>query len=253
MAVYDLEEQEKLDDLKAWWRQWGTTITAIIMVACVALAGVQGWRWWTGKQAEEASALFSGLSQAARANDLAKAKDATAALEDRYARTGYAPRGALVLAKLLYDSGDTAGARAQLQWVIDRADETELKEVARYRLAELLLNDKQYDEALKVLDAKHGDPFAGLYADLRGDALAAAGRTADARAAYQLALSKIDLKSQYRNYVQVKLDALGGAEAAPASPAAAAAPAAAGGSATAAPAPAAPPAPAPAAPAAPKR
>jgi predicted negative regulator of RcsB-dependent stress response len=253
MAVYDLEEQEKLDDLKAWWRQWGTTITAIIMVACVALAGVQGWRWWTGKQAEEASALFSGLSQAARANDLAKAKDATAALEDRYARTGYAPRGALVLAKLLYDSGDTAGARAQLQWVIDRADETELKEVARYRLAELLLNDKQYDEALKVLDAKHGDPFAGLYADLRGDALAAAGRTADARAAYQLALSKIDLKSQYRNYVQVKLDALGGAEAPPASPAAAAAPAAAGGSATAAPAPAAPPALAPAAPAAPKR
>ena len=250
MAVYDLEEQEKLDDLKAWWRQWGTTITAIAMVACVALAGVQGWRWWTGKQAEEASALFSGLSQAGRANDLAKAKDATAALEDRYARTGYAPRGALVLAKLLFDSGDTAGARAQLQWVIDRADETELKEVARYRLAELLLNDKQYDEALKVLDAKHGDPFAGLYADLRGDALAAAGRTADARAAYQLALSKIDLKSQYRTYVQVKLDALGGAEVPLVSPAAAAAPAAAGGSATA-PAPAAPAAPTPAAPAAP--
>jgi predicted negative regulator of RcsB-dependent stress response len=248
MAVYDLEEQEKLDDLKAWWRQWGNTITTIVAIACVALAGVQGWRWWTGKQAEEASALFSGLSQAARANDLAKAKDATAALEDRFARTGYAPRGALVLAKLLFDSGDTAGARAQLQWVIDRADETELKEIARYRLAELLLNDKQYDEALKVLDAKHGEPFAGLYADLRGDALVAAGRPADARAAYQLALAKIDVKSQYRNYVQVKLDALGGAEAAPAiagtaPPGAAAPPASAGGSA-AAPKPAAPPAPA---------
>jgi predicted negative regulator of RcsB-dependent stress response len=241
MAVYDLEEQEKLDDLKAWWHQWGNAITAIAVVACVALAGVQGWRWWTGKQAEEASALFSGLSQAARANDLAKAKDATAALEDRFARTGYAPRSALVLAKLLFDSGDTAGARAQLQWVIDHADETELKEVARYRLAELLLHDKQPDEALKVLDAKHGDSFAGLYADLRGDALAAAGRTADARAAYQLALSKLDAKSQYRNYVQVKLDALGGADAAtpPAAGPAAAVSAPAGGSA-AAPTPAAP-------------
>ena len=137
MAVYDLEEQDKLDDLKAWWHQWGNTITTIVAVACVALAGVQGWRWWTAKQAEEASAVYAGLAQAARANDLAKAKDAAAALEDRFARTGYAPRGALVLAKLLFDSGDTAGARAQLQWVIDRADETELKEIARYRLAEL--------------------------------------------------------------------------------------------------------------------
>src|SRR4029434_1670491 len=102
--------------------------------ACVALAGVQGWRWWTAKQAEEASAVYAGLAQAARANDLARAKHAAVALEDRFARTGYAPRGALVLAKLLLDSGDTPGARAQLQWVIDRADETELQEIERSRL-----------------------------------------------------------------------------------------------------------------------
>jgi predicted negative regulator of RcsB-dependent stress response len=71
------------------------------------------------------------------------------------------------------------------------------------------LNDKQYDEALKLLDAKHGEPFSGLYADLRGDAYAAAGRTADARAAYSEALTKFDAKAPYRSYVQVKLDSLG--------------------------------------------
>jgi predicted negative regulator of RcsB-dependent stress response len=245
MAVYDLEEQEKLDDLKAWWQRWGNTITIVAIAACVAIAAIQGWRWWTGKQSEEASALFGALSQAVRANDLPKAKDTTAQLEDKFARTGYAPRAALVLAKLLFDSGDTAGARAQIQWVIDRADETELKEVARYRLAEILLNDKQYDEALKVLDAKHGEPFAGLYADLRGDALSAAGRTAEARTAYQAALAKLDAKSPYKQYVQVKLDALGAAPDAPAG--------SGGGSAGAPPAPAAPAAPgAPATPAAKK-
>ena len=64
-----------------------------------------------------------------------------------------------------------------------------------------------------MLDAKHGEPFSGLYADLRGDALAAAGRTAEARAAYQEALTKFDAKAQYRNYVQVKLESLGVAAA----------------------------------------
>lgn len=219
MAVYDLEEQDQLDDLKAWWQRWGTTVTAIAMVICVAAGGIQTWRWWKGKQGEEAGAIFAALSQAARANDLPKARDATAQLEDRFAGVGYASRAALVLAKMLYDSGDTAGARTQLLWVIDRADESELKEIARYRLAELLLNDKQYDEALKMLDAKHGDSFDGLYADLRGDALTAAGRVEDAKAAYQSALAKLDVKSPYKNYVQVKLDSLGGAPPAPATPA----------------------------------
>ena len=233
MAVYDLEEQEQLDDLKAWWRRWGNTITAVAVAACIAAAGVQGWRWYTAKQSEEASALFTGLSQAVRAQDLPKAKEAVAQLTDKYARTGYSSRGALVLAKMLFDSGDSAGTRAQLQWVIDKSDEPDLKEIARYRLAEVLINDKAYDEALKILDAKHGAPYAGLYADLRGDALAMAGRAAEARAAYTDALAKLDAKSSYRQYVQVKLDALGGANA-PAPP-----PAAPSGSAATAPPPAA--------------
>ena len=219
MAVYDLQEQDQLDDLKAWWNRWGNAVTTAIAVVLIAFAAVQGWRWWNVKQTEEASALFSGMSLAVRANDLAKAKDAALLLEDRFARTGYAPRAALVVAKMQFDAGDGAAARVQLQWVIDRASETELKEIARYRLAEIMLNDKQYDEVLKILDAKHGEPFAGLYADLRGDALAEAGRSDDARAAYQTAITKLDAKSQYRTYVQVKLDSLGavttGAGAAP--------------------------------------
>ena len=242
MAVYDLQEQEQLDDLRAWWQRWGNVVTAVAVAACIAAAGVQGWRWYSAKQSEEASALFTGLSQAVRAQDLPKAKDATAQLEDKYARTGYAARAALVLAKMMFDSGDAAGARAQLTWVIDKSDETDLKEIARYRLAEVLVNDKAYDEALKVLDAKHGDPFAGLYADLRGDALAAAGKTAEAKTAYETALAKLDAKSQYKQYVQVKLESIGGTVptatppaplAAPATPPPAAAAPAASGSAPA--------------------
>jgi predicted negative regulator of RcsB-dependent stress response len=211
MAVYDLEEQEKLDDLKAWWEQNSKYVSAAVVVVALVVIGVQGWRWYQRTQAEQASVLYQAVSQAARANDVSKAREPASQIVDRFARTAYAPRAALLYAKMLYDGGDKTGARAQLQWVIDHASADELKEIARFRLAQAMLDEKQYDDALKTLDVKTDDAFAGLFADLRGDILAAAGKNAEAKAAYGVALAKIDPKSPYRAFVQVKFDALGGA------------------------------------------
>ena len=212
MAVYDLEEQEKLDDLKAWWEQNSKYVSAAVLVVALVVIGVQGWRWYQRTQAEQASVLYQAVSQAARANDISKAKEPASQIADRYARTAYAPRAALLYAKMLYDSGDKAGARAQLQWVVDHASGDELKAIARFRLAQAMLDEKQYDDALKTLDVKTDDAFAGLFADLKGDILAAAGKSAEAKSAYETALAKIDPKSPYRAFVQVKFDALGGAQ-----------------------------------------
>ena len=236
MAAFDLEEQEQLEDLKAWWKQWGNTVSGVIIAVCAGVIAVQGWRWWSAQQTDRASVLYNAVSTATRSNDVAKAKDAMSQLADKYSGTAYTPRAALVLAATLHEAGDKAGAKAQLAAVIDRDSESELKEIARLRLAALLMDDKQYDDALRTLDAKHDDVFAGLYADMRGDVLVAAGRNAEARAAYQTALARIDARSPYRNYVQVKLDTLGGAVAASATPPAGAptaAPASAGGTAAA--------------------
>ena len=212
MAVYDLEEQEKLDDLKAWWQQNSKYVSAAVVVVALVVIGVQGWRWYQRTQAEQASVLYQAVSQAVRANDLSKAKEPATQIVDRFARTAYAPRAALLYAKMLYDGGDRPGARAQLQWIIDHASEDELKAIARFRLAQAMLDEKQYDDALKTLDIKTDDAFIGLFADLRGDILAAMGKNVEAKAAYEIALAKIDPKSPYRAFVQVKFDALGGAQ-----------------------------------------
>jgi predicted negative regulator of RcsB-dependent stress response len=229
MAIYDLEEQETIDDVKAWWASYGKYVSAALVTVAIVVIGVQGWRWYQRTQAEKASVLYQAVSQAVRGNEPAKAKEPAAQLVEQYGGTAYAPRAALLYAKLLYDSGDKTGAKSQLQWVVDHAADEELKAIARFRLAQVLLDEKQYDEALKTLDAKTDEAFVAIYADLRGDVLAAAGRNTEARGAYQAALAKLDVKSGYRTFVQVKLDALGGALPAPVeSPAATPAPAAPG-------------------------
>ena len=111
MAVYDLEEQEKIDDLKAWWASYGKYVAAAVIAVASCVVGVQGWRWYQGKQAEQASVLYQAVSQAARANDLAKAKEPATQLVERFAGTTYAPRAVLLYAKLLYDSGDKPARR----------------------------------------------------------------------------------------------------------------------------------------------
>ena len=210
MPAYDLEEQEQIAAIKDWWRRYGNYVTTGVTVACVLIIGWQGWRYYHNSQAAQAGVLYSAIEQGLAKNDPAAIKDATDQLTAKYSGTGYAPRGALLAAKVAFEAGDRATAKLRLQWVIDNAKEDELRQLARLRLASVLLDEKQYDQALQTLDAKHDDAIDGLYADLRGDILTAAGKSAEARAAYQIALTKLDAKSPYRSYVQVKLDGLGG-------------------------------------------
>ena len=49
MAVYDLEEQEQISELKAWWAQNGKWITTLAVVAALASVGWQGWQWYQNR------------------------------------------------------------------------------------------------------------------------------------------------------------------------------------------------------------
>lgn len=208
--TFDLEEQEQLDELKAWWKANGATVILVAAVFLATVAAVQGWRYYQRNQGDQAAALYGTLQQTLASNDGKRIRDAAASVMERFPRTVYASRAALISAKASFDAGDTQSASLQLQWVIDHAGEEELVEVARLRLAGILLDQKKYDDALRLLDAKHGESFDGLYADLKADVLAAQGKVAEARAAYRMALERTDKKSPYRNLIQIKLDALGG-------------------------------------------
>jgi len=209
--AFDLEEQEQLATIKGWWKDNGTILLTAIAVAVIAGSGWQGWRLWQANQAQQASAQYEVLAKAAQEGDAKALRDAGGTLVESFPRTLYASMGALVAARFHVERGDLKNAKAQLQWVVERSPSDELRELARLRLAAVLLDEKFHDEALALLETKHAAPLEGQYAALRGDILMAKNRAADAKAAYRLALEKSDRKSTaYRDSEQLRLDALGG-------------------------------------------
>ena len=209
MAALDLQEQEQLEALKAWWKDNGNLILGTVLVVVVAMGSWRGWQYYQHQQATKAATLYMQVVEQVGSNDPKRVNDAAAAVMDKFASTAYAARAALLAAQVNEQAKDVAHAKTQLQWVIDHAGEAALKDVARLRLAAVLLDEKNYADALQLLEAKHPESFDGLYADLRGDVLSAQGKTEEARSAYKLAYEKFDAQNIYRNLIQMKIDALG--------------------------------------------
>ncbi len=206
--AYDLEEQEQLDELKAWWKAYGHMVLIIIGVAIASSIGVQGWKYYQNKQSKEASAQYQALTQS-DPKDIKAIQALSAGLMEKYASTPYAGRAAVVAAKANFATGDAKSAKAQLEWAAKNAQEDPVKSIALLQLAAIQMDEKQYDAALKTLAEKHDAGFDGIFADLKGDILVAQNKKAEAKAAYEEALTKLDVKNHYSSYTQHKLEALG--------------------------------------------
>ena len=210
--AYDLEEQEQLASLKAWWEKYGNSTTWVLIAALAAYSGWNGWNYYQRNQAAQASALYEELQNAVEAKDNAKVLRAAGDMESKFSGTAYAPMAALVASKSSFDANDLKSAKAQLQWAAEHGSD-EFKAVAKVRLAGVLLDEKAYDDALKALAGEVPAQFAGAVADRKGDILAAQNKLQEARAAYKAALDATDQKNPGRKLIELKLEALGGAAA----------------------------------------
>ncbi len=221
----DLQEQEQLDALKAFWKKQGNLITWTLVLVLGGIAAWNGWNYWQRDQAVKAGAMFEELDRAAAAGDADKTTLVFADMRQRFPKAPVTQQGGLTAAKVQADKGQADAAKASLTWVAENGVEDEMRTIARLRLAAVLADAKQFDEGLKVLDAATSPEFNALVADRRGDILMAQGKKAEARSAWQAAYAAMDAKVDYRRLVEAKLSANGAApgEAAAAATAAAAA------------------------------
>jgi predicted negative regulator of RcsB-dependent stress response len=207
--AYDLEEQDQIDAFKAFWNKYGSKLLTVITVCLLAFAAFRGYGYLQQKKSAEAVGLYDQLREANGKNDLAKAKEFSGQIFEKYADTAYAPLAAMLMSKMYFDGNDLKSAKATLQWIIDKSSDPDYKNVARVRFAGVLLDEKAYDEGLKMLATEPTARYVPVFADRRGDLQVAAGKPAEAKVSYKLALEKLEANSPLRRVVQIKLDALG--------------------------------------------
>lgn len=209
--AYDLEEQEQIDTLKAWWKQYGNLITWLLIAALSSFAAWTAWKNYQLGQASQASTIYEEVQRAAASKDNAKVQGASANLVTKFAGTSYATMAALTAAKTAFDANDLKTAKTQLSWVVEHGHTKEFQALAKLRLAAIFLDEKNLDEALKTLSGEFPVEFEADVLDRKADVFVAQNKLKEARETYKSALDKMGEKHVGKQLVQIKLDALGGA------------------------------------------
>jgi predicted negative regulator of RcsB-dependent stress response len=205
----DLEEQEQLDQLKHFWKQYGNLITWALIAVLALFASWNFYHYWQRSQALQAAAMFDEVERVANSGDQAKIDRAFSDMKERFASTAYAQQAGLMVAKQYFMLGNADAAKAALSWVADKSSDKGYQAIAKLRLAGIYVENKAYDDALAVLASSFPTEFDALVADRKGDIYALQAKRVEAVAEYKKAFKDFEERVEYRRLVEVKLNALG--------------------------------------------
>ena len=205
----DLEEQEQLDQLKHFWKQYGNLITWGLIFVLGAVAAWNGYHRWQRDQSLQAAAMYDEVEKVVGSGDTQKAERAFNDMKDRFAKAAFTQQAGLLVAKMTYESGKVDIAKTTLSWLVENAADKGYASVARLRLSAMLIEAKAYDDALKLLNTGIADEFTALAEDRKGDIYILQGKRPEAKLAYEKAYKSFDEQSEYRRLVSVKLNTLG--------------------------------------------
>lgn len=206
MSSYQTEE-EQVEAIKSWWKENGKSVIAGLVLGLGLVGGGKGWLEYQRVQAENASANYESFSHAALTGDLDVAVQRGEALLDEHKGSAYALFTALELARLQYQAGDKDQARVQLQWALDNSNKDAISQLAKIRMARLMLDLKAYDEAANLVADPAEDAYLGEFLSIQGEVKLVRGDKEAARAVFAQALEK---GVSNPNLIRMKLTELGG-------------------------------------------
>jgi predicted negative regulator of RcsB-dependent stress response len=198
-------EEQQIAAIKQWWKENGSSIVTGVVLGLAVLFGGKAWFAYQDRNAQTASNVYAAMMRALQSGDALNTGEKAGILLADFSNTPYAALGALALARIRLEEGETQAARGQLQWVLDNSDSAIFKDLARLRLARVLLASGDLDAAANLIaGAGSAAAFDGLFAEVQGDIARARGDMAAASAAYEQALAALAPGSQAREILQLK-------------------------------------------------
>ena len=200
-------EEQQVEELKKWWKENGSAIVTGVVLGLAILFGAKAWFSWQEREAQQASAIYNIMMQAANQGDNKTATDNAGVLIADFSGTPYASLASMLLARFRIEEGELDAARVQLQWMLDNGDSDVLLNTARLRLARVLVSQQEYDGAMALLDQVSADGGQdGLLEEVRGDIHSLRGEAQLAVTAYRSALELMTDEYPGRHLVQLKHD-----------------------------------------------
>ena len=206
--IYDPNEQDEV--VKKWLRDNGSAIVMGLVIAFGGLFGFKQWQVWQVSNKQQASAEFEVMSDLLTDGQLDAAMANYQTLQDDYGKSPYASLAALQMARARVEAKQPELAISLYEFVIENGYPSALSVVARERLARLMLDQGETEEALALLDgATDLTGFESRYAEVRGDIYYSLGRNDEAIAAYLEALETLEAGVGDRNTLVLKLESMG--------------------------------------------
>jgi len=209
-----LNDHEQLEALKKWWWSNGVNLLAVLIIVG---GGWFGWHYWQNRsteQAEQGSIVYMAMLDAVSAWERSPSEEAASQVSShaemlkKLSPGGqYGRYAALTIARLAAADGDYDNAAAELEWALAEAEDDAMRALVRLRLAGVEFARGDHDAALAWLDNVHPKAFNALYAELKGDILAAQGNSEAARVAYQAAMEGLQAGDmQIQALLQLKIN-----------------------------------------------
>lgn len=203
-----LTEQEQIELLKQWVKQYSLVILTGLLLSLITISG---WRYWQTRQQRilnHASAIYDEMLTARAQNNSADTQIQSTKLMEHYDSTAYAQMAVLMLARDAVIRKNDADAEKQLKWVMKHSGIASFRQIARLRLARILINESKAQDSLETLRKVDDKSFNGMIDEIKGDAWLALNKPAKARESYQQALDELPNAEITRPILQMKLDNL---------------------------------------------
>ncbi|OGV31882.1 MAG: hypothetical protein A3E88_07690 [Legionellales bacterium RIFCSPHIGHO2_12_FULL_35_11] len=203
MSVY-MTEDEQVELLKSWWKKYNSVIIVSISILLLAISGFKFFLWKHEKKMSAASVAYEHMMVSVANGDTNAVKSYSETLISKYGSTVYADAARLTLAKNAVDTHKYKIAKNLLEKICKQCRAKVILDIARIRLARILIQEKDFTYALAELAKVENESYLPIINELKGDISALSGKTEEAVSYYKKAIGGVDTSGIGNLFLEMK-------------------------------------------------